>query len=507
MARGGAAQRLARLPGVPYVGAMSSPSPSLQLALLLGLLLPQSPAPTELPALAPAIEAATLAAHVHHLAADERAGRDTASPEILEVAHYLARVLEAQGCEPAGDGGFLQVVPMQRLVVPAAPELVWYDSAGTAHLARAGVDFDVQDGRGSVERAVLSILERGAAPAPLAEGSVAALFVDGRGELRRLAEEHPAALARRALIVVPGSSRPGEPWSGPELGRLQRRSSEPPEGTPTVRVRGEFAQRVRSGEVHALSLVQHAQLESLRCHNVVARIQGVGTSERPELAREVVVLSAHFDHIGIDEAARGKALSSEPPGAGDFVFNGADDDASGVAAVLEIAHALVAQGPPARTVVVLLATGEERGLLGTYHHLEHPAEPLERTVANLNFEMLGRPDPKLEGPGRLWLTGPERTNLMGRLREAGLPIVEDPRPEQGFFFRSDNIAFANIGIVAQTLSSYGMHTDYHRVSDRPETLDYGHMEGAVRAALEAVRLVTDGHLDPLWLPGGKPERR
>ncbi len=492
---------------MPYGGAMPMPPACVQLVFLVGLSFAAPQAPAELPALAPRVEAATLAAHVHYLAADERAGRSTASPELLEVAHYLARVLAAQGCEPAGDEGFLQVVPLQRSLVSAAPELVWYDAAGKAHAARAGVDFDVQEGRGSVERVELAILERGAAPPPLEEGARGALFVDGRGEQRRLAEDHAQELARRALIVVPGSARAGEPWSGPEIGRLQRRSGEAPRGAPTVRVRGEFAQRVRSGEVRALSLVQHAELEALQCHNVLARIPGVGTPERPELAQEVIVLSAHFDHIGIDEAARDKALAADPPQGGDFVFNGADDDASGVAAVLEIAHALVAAGPPARTLVVLLATGEERGLLGTYHYLDHPAEPLERTVANLNFEMLGRPDPQLEGPGRLWLTGPERTNLMQHFRAAELPIVDDPRPEQGFFFRSDNIAFANIGIVAQTLSSYGMHTDYHRVSDRPESLDYGHMEDAVRAALEAVRLLSDGRVDPTWSPGGKPERR
>lgn len=486
---------------------MPSPPSTVWLVPLLGLLLAAPQAPPELPALAPRVEAATLSAHVHYLAADERAGRSTASPEILEAARYLARVLAEQGCEPAGDGGFLQVVPLERVVVRAAPELVWHDAAGLTHAARAGVDFDVQDGRGSVERVELTILEQGAVPTPLAEGARGALFVDGRGEQRRLAAEHAAALARQALIVVPGSARPGEPWSGPQTGRLQRPAGEPASEAPTVRVRGELLQRVRSGEVRALSLVQHVETEALPCHNVLARIRGVGTPERPELAREVVVLSAHFDHIGIDETARAAARAADPTGAGDFVFNGADDDASGVAAVLEIAHALAAEGPPARTVIVLLATGEERGLLGTHHYLEHPPEPLERTVANLNFEMLGRPDGLLEGPGRLWLTGPERTNLMQHFRAAQLPIADDPRPEQGFFFRSDNIAFANLGIVAQTLSSYGMHTDYHRVSDRPETLDYDHMEGAVRAALEAVRLVTDGRVDPSWLPGGRPQRR
>src|SRR5690606_6553464 len=158
---------------------------------------------------------------------------------------------------------------------------------------------------------------------------------------------------------------------------------------------------------------------------------GVGTAERPELAEEVVVLTAHYDHIGVNEQLR-------EAGEVDFINNGADDDASGVAAVLEIAHALATGAPPARTVLVFPVSGEEIGLLGTHYYIENPLEPLDRTVANLNFEMLGRPDTEAGGPGKLWFTGPERTNLMRAFKAAGVPVVEDPRPTQGFFYRSDN---------------------------------------------------------------------
>jgi Zn-dependent M28 family amino/carboxypeptidase len=241
-----------------------------------------------------------------------------------------------------------------------------------------------------------------------------------------------------------------------------------------------------------------ATLEPVPARNVLARIAGVGTPERRELAREAIVLSAHYDHLGTRPAAPG-----EDPDV-DRIFNGADDDASGVAAVLEIAEALALGPAPARDVLVLFATGEEMGLLGTLHYLDHPVVPLERTVLNLNFEMVGRPDPLL-GPGRLWLTGDERTNLLGELVARGFDVAADPRPEQNFFRRSDNWAFARLGIVAQTLSSYGMHGDYHKVSDQWWTLDYEHMAAALVGALEIARLAAAGELDPQWLPGGKPE--
>ncbi len=86
-------------------------------------------------------------------------------------------------------------------------------------------------------------------------------------------------------------------------------------------------------------------------------------------------------------------------------------------------------------------------------------------------------------------------------------MTPDVRPEQNFFQRSDNYAFAVRGIVGQTFSSYNMHADYHRVTDEAETLDYDHMQAAVRSAFAAARLLTHGALAPEWLPGGQPEER
>lgn len=221
-------------------------------------------------------------------------------------------------------------------------------------------------------------------------------------------------------------------------------------------------------------------------YNVVGIIPGTDTL----VAHEAVVLGAHYDHVGVGPAVEG-----------DSIYNGADDDGSGTVAVLEIARALVEGTPPRRTVVILLSTAEEVGLLGTRWYIERPVVPLERTVADLQIEMIGRPDTAAGGFGRGWLTGYERTTMGGQLARAGSPIVADPRPDQNFFFRSDNIAFARLGIPAHTLSSYNMHTDYHQPSDEVGLVDFDHMAALVEAAIQAVRFLASGPR-PAWVEGG-----
>ena len=222
-------------------------------------------------------------------------------------------------------------------------------------------------------------------------------------------------------------------------------------------------------------------------------VVGVVRGSDPALAEQAVLIDAHYDHLGI-----GRAVD------GDSVYNGADDDATGVVTVLEVARAM-ARGPrPKRTVVFLLTTGEEVGLLGTYWYIAHPVFPLERTAANLEIEIIGRPDPLVGGPGRAWLTGYERSTMGDALAAAGVPIRADPRPDMQFFLRSDNIAFAYRGIPAHTLSTYNMHSDYHTPDDEPDRIDYAHVTAVIGAAVRAARLLADGPA-PVWKPGGRPQ--
>jgi Peptidase family M28 len=228
-----------------------------------------------------------------------------------------------------------------------------------------------------------------------------------------------------------------------------------------------------------------------RLVNTEVNVVGIIRGSDPEVAGEAVVLGAHFDHVGVGQ-----------PVDGDSIYNGADDDGSGTVAVLEIARELVMSGnPPRRTVIVLLSTGEESGLLGTRYYIDNPVIPMDQTVADLQIEMIGRPDSVSGGVGRGWLTGYERTTMGDQLSAAGSPIVPDVRLDQNFFFRSDNIAFARLGIPAHTLSSFNMHTDYHQPSDEVDMVDFAHMAALVDAAVEAVRFLADGP-KPEWKEGG-----
>ncbi len=223
-------------------------------------------------------------------------------------------------------------------------------------------------------------------------------------------------------------------------------------------------------------------------YNLIGLIRG----SDPSIRDQALVLGAHFDHLGMGK-----------PVEGDSIYNGADDDASGVATVLAVAASL-AKSPPRRSVIFLLTSGEESGVLGTQWYLDHPTFPLNRTIADLQVEMVGRPDALIGGPGKLWLTGFDRSTMGQTLAKAGLPIEDDPRPDFRFFERSDNIVFALRGIPAHTLSSFGLHQDYHQPSDEIERIDFAHLAQVADVVARAARLLADGPTGPRWMPGGRP---
>jgi Zn-dependent M28 family amino/carboxypeptidase len=230
-------------------------------------------------------------------------------------------------------------------------------------------------------------------------------------------------------------------------------------------------------------------------HEMAYNLIGLLKGSDPKLAGEVILVDAHYDHLGIGA-----------PVAGDSIYNGADDDASGTVSVLAVARAL-ANGPhPKRSILFVLTTGEEEGLLGTNWLLLHFPLSLDSVVANLETEMIGRPDSLAGGPGRAWLTGYDRSTMGVMLARAHIAIVADPRPSQHFFERSDNIAFAERGIPAHTLSSFNLHADYHQPSDELSRIDFAHMTAVINSATRAVRLFANGPL-PVWNPSGRPVPR
>jgi len=225
---------------------------------------------------------------------------------------------------------------------------------------------------------------------------------------------------------------------------------------------------------------------------VTTNVIGILRGSDAKLAKETVLLSAHLDHLGAGREVNG-----------DKIYNGADDDASGVTAVLELAEALAAGPKPKRTVVFVLFGSEEIGGWGARYFQEHPPVPVESLVANLEFEMIGRPDAAVAAR-TLWLTGYERSDLGPQLAAHGARLVADPHPEERFFQRSDNYVLARKGIIAHTVSSFGLHQDYHQPSDDLAHVDFVHMTDAIASMVEPVKWLVNTDFKPQWKEGGKP---
>ncbi len=242
------------------------------------------------------------------------------------------------------------------------------------------------------------------------------------------------------------------------------------------------------GYVQTAHLSEPAPNGSLSTVNVVGMIKG----SDPKRANEVILLTAHLDHLGV-----------RAPVDGDAIYNGADDDASGVCAVLELAR-ILGNGPkPKRTVMFVLFGSEELGSLGASWFRQHPPMPMKDIVANLEFEMIGRED-KSVPPHTLWLTGFERSNLGPTLAQHGARLLADPHPEQHFFMRSDNYGLAKQGIIAHTVSSFGLHADYHRSSDEISRIDFAHMDESIASLVKPVEWLVDSDFRPAWNAGGQP---
>jgi Zn-dependent M28 family amino/carboxypeptidase len=222
--------------------------------------------------------------------------------------------------------------------------------------------------------------------------------------------------------------------------------------------------------------------------NVIGVLPGRSATTK----NEVIMLSAHMDHLGVGTAVNG-----------DSIYNGADDDASGCVAVLELARFLARGRHPKRTVIFVFFGSEETGGQGNEYFLAHPPVALDKIVANLEFEMIGRADPAVK-TDELWLTGFDRSNLGSELASHGAKLVADPHPAEHFFQRSDNYALARRGVIAHTVSSFGLHKDYHQPSDDLAHIDFQHLERATASMMPPVRWLANSDFKPHWLEGKKP---
>ncbi len=229
----------------------------------------------------------------------------------------------------------------------------------------------------------------------------------------------------------------------------------------------------------------------------------MGYLEGSDPSSGTILLTAHLDHLGMAPVG-GKPFGAAGADPNDLIYNGANDDAAGTTAVLELAHAL-ASGPKLKRNILFVCYGsEELGGLGSTYFGAHPPVPLESLVTNLEFEMIGNQDPKMP-KGVLLLTGWERSNLGPTLKEHGALLGPDPYPNEHFFQRSDNYPLALKGVVAHTAAGWGTPPTYHQPNDDLAHLDLAFMTAAIQSLIEPLRWLAASDFKPAWNPGGKPE--
>jgi len=532
----------------------------------------EPPRPEVTPPPAPPIDpggvrAAGISARIRFLADDLLEGRFTGSRGHAIAERYVASELQLMGAEPGGDGGtFLQAVPMRgAMKEPARTSLVIHsrgkadtalkldedfilasdmrtasvDVAAPLAFAGFGVtapEYGYDDLAGLDLKGKIAVIFTGA---PLSEKDdyfppiVHAVYSDGREKAARLGahgavgmitvfrpedeERLPWARVTKQTHIEqmtwlkngePGTSAPGVALRGSihwkTFDAILARGGA---GRDTAALTGAANERTLKGFDIPVSLHGKlgVKLRELESHNVIGILRG----SDPKLAGEYVVYSAHLDHLGIGA-----------PIDGDSIYNGALDNASGTAAILEIAHAYsAAPKRPARSILFLSCTGEERGLLGSDYFARYPTVPAGSIIADFNDDMVVAQGPVHD----VVALGAEHSSLGPLVQAAagalGLATSPDPEPKQVHFIRSDQYSFVRRGIpsivVGAGLKDDQGHTEayaakrkawiathYHSPQDQWEPgYDYEGMANVARVELLAGFAAANAPERPTWSKG------
>jgi hypothetical protein len=433
------------------------------------------------------ITQADVARRVGIIAHDSMMGRDTPSRGLDLTAQYVASEFKRFGLTPAGDsGGYIQHYSLFRRKL---------DVAASSILFRGEADVPVSFAEGALvlfgeapSQPVIGdmvLLGGPIDPAQISpdvvKGKVVVWPVDFTKPLPSnagLILNSLVTAGSRFLVVV--SNRDSAAFATERDRRLgeQVTLGEAEEGGPLVievdersiikvvpQAAEQFAQLRGSTtmivqplpEWSAELVLKQTTLGSARVPNTIGILEGTD----PTLKNEYVVFSAHMDHIGIQ------------PGKSDSISNGADDDASGTAGVIELAQAFAERGArPKRSLLFITVSGEEKGLWGSGYFADHPTVPLKDIVADLNIDMIGR-----NWKDTVVAIGMEHSDLGETLKRVGaahpelrMKPIDDIWPEEGLYFRSDHYNFARKGVPVLFFTS-GLHDDYHQVTDSPDKID------------------------------------
>ncbi|MFN7116338.1 MAG: M28 family peptidase [Saprospiraceae bacterium] len=468
---------------------------------------------------------AEVEAHMRFLASDELEGRRTGSRGNNVAARYIATQLELYGVKPVpGAQGYYQPVPFESVAPPqvntlqldqnsyeSKKDFLWlsgdakevkttavFANYGWVDAANGRDDFKNVDVKGKVVFVLPGTSEADAA-------NPQAIFEASAKKRQWAAEKGAVALVELYRISFPWN------FFTNYFGKESLQLAEDQENDQNTSLAyGWFKEPstnpladLISGKTSTIPITFSAtggKRDKVMSQNVIGVIEG----SDPKLKNEYILLSAHYDHVGVGKQGGGAYTPQ------DSIFNGARDNAFGTTAVLAAAKAF-AQKPPKRSVIILLVTGEEIGLLGSQYYANHPLIPLNKVVFNLNCDAAGYNDTGLVTIFGLGRTGTDEQIRTGA-KQFGLNVNADPAPEQNLFDRSDNVSFAAKGIPALTFSPGFTAFDqailqyYHQATDNPETIDFNYLHKYSQAYIHTARLIGDRAQRPTWKEGDKYEK-
>lgn len=463
----------------------------------------------------------SLRGHVSFLASDLLQGRATPSKGLDIAAEYVASQFRTAGLEAVGDDGYFQTADW-KYKSPDPGEFSCEVKIG-GEVVRIGEDQVSASLAESLqipptEVVKIDTADPNALKGPYADritGKVVLANVPHPYKVDRT-DRQKTNQARVSFFLRIAALRPALVVDvDPNLGastRLRRdvtrgRSRPSPPGPPVItihspRLAAAFDRMTTRASDATFSIrIGEPKDQIAKVRNVVGLLRG----SDPVLKETFVLLTAHYDHLGI----------GPQNAADDDIFNGANDDASGTASVITIASALASlESRPKRSLVFIAFYGEEFGMVGSKYYATNPVVPLDRTVAAINLEQVGRTDDS-EGPrvSAANVTGFDFSDIGATLRRAGesvgVVVSKHPRFSDRYFTASDNLSLAEVGIPSHTISVAYDFPDYHGPDDEWEKLDYANMAKVDSMTALGLLSIANNATPPKWdenNPKAKPYR-
>ena len=446
---------------------------------------------------------AQIKAHLEFLASDALRGRNTGSQGLEAAAAYLASHFRSAGINEV-DSSYFQVVPFVTFSPPDSSSLRIGDISlefGNDYIAINGrkdqmTATTVDVGYGSKDEIEKTDLRFKVAVSIAGDG----ISKDPRDWIAESREKRKRVKAAGGVALIEIYQSNAVPWRFLKmLGRQSQTTVD--EGTENTDLPNLWLGTTDSTIIAALKngkLPLHLDMDEVErktfpSANVVGMVPGTDST----LAKEYIVYSAHYDHVG-----EGAADDT-----GDTIYNGARDNAVGTTAVLSLAK-YFAKYPPKRSSIFVLFTAEEKGLLGSKYFTQHLPVETSQIKYNFNIDNGGYNDTTI-----ISVIGLTRTEAEADIQSAcnmlGLTAIEDPAKEQGLFDRSDNVNFAVLGIPAPTFSLGFRAFDaeifkyYHRPGDHVESLNMNYIEKYVKAYILSAINIANKDVAPFWVEGDK----